>query len=159
MVTRIFALAFALLPAGPALALSCLAPDPVRFYNDAREAQGTYMVVLGTFTPEAADPVASVENASRVSTWKGRLVGQSLDVEGFNLPFDAPISYRYVCLDDISCPGSAPAFPMIAFLLVTEAGAVLTSDSCNGWIIANPTEDDVAALEDCHTGGSCEELD
>jgi hypothetical protein len=141
---------------GGAAALSCLPPDAVRFYRDAQASAARFLIVRGTFAPASGAPRERPDLGSRVFEWSGRLTGASLGAESLSEPFDAEIVYRYVCFGYICSPGPQHG-TFLAFVELTEAGPVLTTDTCNGWVVPHATDEEIARLLACHVEGKCED--
>ena len=149
------ALAFTLL-AGPAAALSCLAPDPVRTFQSLDAAPEEYVVVLGRldFDPGALpkatggvlDPNAS-EPPQRV---RATMTGKALGRDGFAMPWSGTVILEAECLGPW-CPTHQPGRYM-AFLKREGDGRTLTVNACGGNAFGDPSATDVARVEACMTG-------
>jgi hypothetical protein len=148
--TIIAAIAFG----GPALALSCLPPDPERMFKEARDAAESFMVVRGAFTPSSGVAPTVVEGEDGYSEWRGQLVGRSLGENGFSEPFNSPITLRGNCLG-AWCVSEPPQGPILAFVELAEGGPILTTDSCSSRILRAPTRADLRKVVLCHKGQPC----
>ncbi len=151
---RIATVLAATLIAGQAMALTCLPPDAARLFTWANEAEESYMAVRGTFTPEPRRPPKVVKGDQGYTEWQGRLVGRSLGPRGFSLPYDTEITLRGECIGPW-CVAEPPEGVMLALVELTEAGPVLTTDSCSRSILRAPTRDDIRTILRCQKGGAC----
>ncbi|MEQ3624159.1 MAG: hypothetical protein ABNH26_00220 [Celeribacter sp.] len=150
---------------GAAAALSCLQPDPVRHYMDARDAPERYMAVLGRFT--SSEPLAQPAPApvpppgasgfprDGIAITEGvRFQGRALDQDGFDLPVDRPVSVALRCLGQF-CATSLAQGEVIAYLKQTTTAPRAEVDPCGGWFYENPSPAQIDAVLRCHTEGDC----
>jgi hypothetical protein len=136
----------------PALALSCMRPDPVRDYVAARDAVARFRVVHGTFLPnaQAEDFVSDEGRGSRVT---GRLSGLSLGRAGFATPYDEVIVVRAFCLADW-CGRLPSGGARLYFVELAPDGPRVTTSSCGGGFI-DVDADALKRVVTCHRTGHC----
>ena len=95
-------LAFSLLLAAPAHALSCMAPDPLLQYTQARDSADLYSMVIGQITPTgpiiAPKQDLDSNRTDTTTTTRARLTGRALAHDGFTFPFDQDVILRLTCL-------------------------------------------------------------
>jgi len=150
----IFGALVACLAAGPALALSCRAPDVVRSYLDADASDDFYTVVLGRIT--AGIPISS-DFAPRSGTRiAARLRGRVLGPDGFARPYARSIQVQIGCAG--AWCGNLPPQDrdVLVFLRHENGDRVLEVGPCPQWLFQNPDAEQVARVADCHTGGACD---
>ena len=87
----------AVLAAGPATALSCLRPDAVRLFEQARDAKETFHIVKGRVTlletPNLPDP-----NQKKPAMTLARVDGAALSKSGFHATFSEGVLLEVPCL-------------------------------------------------------------
>lgn len=146
--------------AGPAVALTCLPPDPVRLYERAAASEERYVVVYGALDLSKVrfehdggyfDPPCQQKRI-----YSGvPLRGLSLTRDGFALPFDRPITLRFACFGPW-CSGRTTEAQQIVFLRKLEQGGYeLEFDPCGGWAYETPDPAEVDRLVQCHRSGRC----
>ncbi len=87
----------AILLAGPASALSCLRPDAVRLFEQARDAEEAFYIVAGEVMLLEAPNLP--ERGSKVPTLtRARVDGLALTQSGFKAPFSRDITIETSCL-------------------------------------------------------------
>jgi hypothetical protein len=150
-----FFAALALFAPTQASALACFLPDAVQYYLLMRESGRPFLVVHGTFAADARAPDEDTGMGTVVSTWTGRLTGTSLGPDGFGAPIDTQITYRYLCFGTYECPESPPASSILAFVELTLEGPVVTDDICGNAVIADPSPEEIARIEECQRSGKC----
>lgn len=148
---------FAIFLGSQAAALSCVRPDPVRMYTQARDSTDTYIVVHGSLdlSGVAIPRRGYEEQQNQVLSFADiPMKGLSLSSRGFTNPFDRPITLRLSCVGPW-CGGPPGEAPMIAFLQKTRQDYVLQIGPCGGW--AYPTDDtaELQRIVDCHRRGKC----
>ena len=88
--------------AGPAVALSCMAPDVAHTFTELNNQPETYVVVHGTLSfDEGRLPVTDWDNQEATpqeTPIPARLSGRSLTQDGFTAPFYRTITLNAVCL-------------------------------------------------------------
>ncbi|VAW05056.1 hypothetical protein MNBD_ALPHA07-1187 [hydrothermal vent metagenome] len=146
------------LVAGPALALSCLAPDVARTYKQAAEAEETYIVVYGQLSfDEGKLPIVDYNNQMDTpnnTLIPARVSGKSLTLDGFNTDFDKPITLNAKCFGPW-CAKPASGVPYLAFLERTVDGYTLVLDPCGGYGFSRPSEAIREKAAACFQGGEC----
>ena len=155
------ALTAALTAALPASALSCLRPDPVRQYTQARDAEARYRIVHGTLTAQETirkhKQDLSRQFEPKPIHVKARLQGMQLGKGGFATPIDTPVTVSLVCF--ASWCGGWPGSDQM--LMNVEEGAkgelIVTSDPCGSQIYPKPTRAELRRVIACHNGGDCAE--
>lgn len=150
----VIAATFISLVVQPAFALSCIRPDPLLSYTQARDADEVYVVVKGAFTPLGPPVPVGNEGASRMAA---RLTGEALGPDGFTVPFDAEVTVDTICYGPW-CGSEMPAGEILAYVESTSSGAVIENNACGGFVFYDPHRTDLARVEACHFGGSCELL-
>ena len=148
----------ATLTAGPALALSCLAPDITRTYQQAAEAVETYIVVYGQLSFDE-DQLPVVDYSNQMDTPPDTLIparinGKSLTLGGFSTDFDMPITLNAKCFGPW-CAQPKSDVPYLAFLERTDDGYTLVLDPCGGFGFARPSEATRQKVAVCFQGGAC----
>ena len=157
------ALAFtaALAAALPAAALSCMRPDPVRLYTQARDAEARYRIVHGTLTAQETVRKRKTTGNDRFNPKpvhvKARLQGMQLGAGGFATPIDTPVTVTLACFASW-CGG----WPRSGQMLMSveegkDGGLIVTSDPCGSQIYPKPTRAELRRVLTCHKGGSCAE--
>ncbi|MEM8801312.1 MAG: hypothetical protein AAGF55_02135 [Pseudomonadota bacterium] len=151
------AIAFALI-ASPALSLSCLRPDIVRMYEQAREAEAGYWLVRGQLfsntplaTPQPEPDGRFKDNASADST--AQFQGQGLHRDGFRDIPDMDITVKITCLAHW-CGGVPLEEDLLMAIEVTETGPVLLAPPCSSRVIRFSKENEARLLR-CAIEGVC----
>lgn len=136
---------------GPATALSCLPPDPVRMYLTADEAEIGYWIVLGRITMmgEPGEPKDGQDADTPVL-----ITGMGLHLDGTYRPFAQPVTLRQTCLGPWcgGLPGEEDQF--LAIAVTEEDGPMLVVDPCYS-NVAPLTGDGEARLLACVKDGDC----
>ena len=153
-------LAAATLSALPAAALSCMRPDPVMQYEQARDSEDRFRIVHGALTPLAEvqqhEQDLSVQHEREPITIPARLQGMQLGANGFSHPFDQEVEVQLVCFGPW-CGGWPGEEQMLFSVQETDTGAlIVTADPCGSRAYHAPTEADLARVTTCHKGGACE---
>ena len=153
--STIFGLTLAAL-ATPALSLSCVRPDVANTYNFAAQADEKYVVVHGTLSfNKARLPQAAGNDSPPTTKIKARLTGKALSENGFDHPFDRPITLEVHCFGPW-CGSAEPGAPYLGFVQHTTNGYVLAVDPCGGMGFSNPTNDMLKRVQSCFKGGACQ---
>jgi len=157
-VIKCLALAATLLAtAAPALALSCLPPDPMRLYTDARDAAENFRVIHGRFTPQ--EPVRRLRpgrttRGNAELTIRANLTGVQLGKGGFTSRISTPVNVRLVCF--ASWCGSFPEADSYLMAVEERGGTLtLTADPCSTKLFATPSREQLEAVTLCHSKGRC----
>ncbi|MFY0633898.1 MAG: hypothetical protein JXQ91_08795 [Vannielia sp.] len=159
---KIIAAALALTAAGlsavPAVALSCLRPDPVRIYTQARDAEARYRIVHGTLTAQETvrrkRPAPGSQATPKPVRVKARLQGMQLGRGGFATPIDTPVTVVLTCAASW-CGGWPGAGQLLMAVQETSGGLSVESDACSSQIYSKPTRADLGRVLTCHKGGAC----
>lgn len=145
--------------AGPALALSCMRPDPASDFVGADASEDIWIIAEGVLSFDTAllpprdrgvAPSADIDIPARFS-------GQSLSGGGFDRPFDATITLRLTCAGPW-CGQAAPG-QMIAFLKRTPEGHVLIADPCRTRVYPDASDAVRDQLVRCIRGETCTPAD
>ena len=144
--------------AGPATALSCLRPDAVRLYEQARDSEDLYVAVRGRIDLlETANAPVPDSNAPAIT--EATLSGVALTTHGFGAEFNREVQISATC-GGPWC-GSAEAFDgeIIAFLKVDKSlgesdSYTLAAGPCGGSAIAW-SKDAERRLLACHRDNTC----
>ena len=151
--------ALAALLAGPALALSCMAPDAPRSYQQADAAEERYLVVHGTLTfDDTRLPKTDLQDQGSIpesTPLPAQLTGMSLSAEGFTTPFDKPLTLDVRCFGPW-CAGGTSGIEVLGFVELRESGPVLTLDPCSSMTIPDPSEQMLNQVIGCMKGEGCE---
>lgn len=153
-ITLIGALCFA----GQAAALSCLPASVQRTYTEAAAAPEAYVVLLGTLVfdesklPETShDPMKLPESAQIPA----RMAGKVLTNKGFAGSVAVDLTLDVQCLASW-CGGETSGLTYLAFLRKQADDYILVSEPCRFFTFANPTREQIEAVEACHAGQPCE---
>ncbi|QOL82449.1 hypothetical protein [Pseudooceanicola spongiae] len=147
-------LAMASLAAGPAQALSCLAPDVARSFDEAAQSDARYMVLLGTLdrgTPTVPERDLS-NNSPEVVRLPALVKGLAMTEKGFSSGVEAQITMELGCTGPW-CAQLPENGTVLAFIELTNNGPILRVNACGGHLFANPTKEQVARLESCQIDG------
>lgn len=151
---RVALTCLAFLAASPAFALSCMRPDAVRLFEQARDAEAAYYIVKGRVefleTPKTPRPGSKTPARTRAA-----IKGQALSSSGFNAPFNREVTVETTCL--ASWCGSAENLKG-ELVMAVEIGLdelTLEIGPCGGDQVAwdQGAED---RLLKCHLDGVCE---
>ncbi|MBT0957430.1 hypothetical protein IV417_08530 [Alphaproteobacteria bacterium KMM 3653] len=135
-----------------AFALSCLRPDPVRSYENARNSSQAHRIVLGKITLLTPAPAAKGQDPITV---KARLKGHELTTKGFTAPYDQTITLSTSCAGPWC--GSLPNDTTgMAVLSEHSGGPLLSMGPCGGSFFARPSKEALTKVVTCHRGGKCE---
>lgn len=145
------ALAFLLaLIATPAMSLSCLRPDVVRLYEQARDADASYWLLRGQLvsdtplaTPQAQPDGRYKDNTSASST--ARFQGKSLHRDGFRDAADTDVTVTVTCIAHW-CGGVPLEEDLIMAIEVTETGPELLAPPCSTRFIRFSEENEARLL-------------
>ena len=156
---RLLALAVAAsLTADAALSLSCMQPDAVRLYTQARDSKDLYAIVIGQLQPDAEiaipEPNADGSGTRDLSaTTRVRMSGRVLGESGFFQIFDREVDFRITCLS-IWCGAPVLGEDFLAALRVTGGVPVLEIGPCGG-LTMEADQDGIDRLLACHQTGEC----
>lgn len=146
-----------MLMAGPALALSCMAPDVAETYLRADAAEEAYVVVDGRIIfDESRLPITDWENQQDTPAQTqipAQMIGKSLGTGGFKARFEREITLNVLCAGPW-CAGARSGAPVLAFVERSEAGYTLTLGPCGGDVFT-PTPEVLDTVRQCFEGGPC----
>ena len=155
MLHRLILTCLAVAAAQPALALSCLRPDVIRLYSDARDSEDLYSMVVGKIT--ATNPIAIPKKDNGGSTKADttvRVTGRSLTSSGFTAPFDRDVTLRASCLS-VWC-ADPPTLDTEVFLTLRHDGDARVVDIGPCPFNALPwSADEEARVLNCHRFDRC----
>ena len=157
MKTLVTAITLAL-AATPAVSLSCIRPDIVRMYEQARDSDAGYWLVRGQLvsdtplaTPQPEPDGRFKDNASANSTVQFQ--GQGLHRDGFHDISDTDITVTITCLSHWC--GSVPLKEDLFMAIeVTDAGPVLLAPPCSSRVFFFSEENEARLLR-CAFEGVC----
>lgn len=156
---RLLALvAAATVTADAALALSCMKPDAVRLYTQARDSSDLYAIVIGQLQPDAeiAIPEPNPGGSGELElskTTRVRMSGHVLGESGFARMFDREVDVRVTCLS-IWCGAPVLGKDVLAALRVTGGVPVLEIGPCGG-LTMEADQVGIDRLITCHQTGEC----
>jgi hypothetical protein len=143
------ALLLALL-AGPAQALSCLPPDPVRLFEFAKQSPDPFVIVKGRIL--AGEVELPRENTKLPARSSVRIEGLGLTRTGFSAPVAREVTLELSCLS-VWC-ATPPEGVLIMALKVEGDARTLAIDPCGGNAVPW-TEDGEVRLLACQRDGDC----
>ncbi len=151
------ATAFALI-AGPAVALSCLAPDVANTFIHLDEAPETYVVIHGTLTfDEGALPQTNWEDQAATPTdtpIPARMSGMSLTPDGFTASFERAMTFNPKCLGPW-CASAVSGSEVMAFVEYRDGGYVFSLGPCYAKGFFEPDQATLDQAVACMRGESC----
>lgn len=143
---------------GPAMALSCMTPDPVVLYENIRDDDARFYLLRGTLSlSEPFNAPLSTDTGSSASTTKATATGMALSNSGFSAPFEREVILRTTCFT-IWCGGLGTLedrLQFIALRIEDDETLVLERGPCGGNAIDWSPEDETRVLN-CHRNGVCE---
>lgn len=152
------AAALCILATGPLHALSCLPASLARSYEQAADAEASYVVVLGTVDMQAEVPERPVENDAKDLALPGRLTGMTLSRRGFETPVSRDVTVLSACSGPWCGQFPVESSEAVMFVRLSEVGDwVLEMNACPTWHFPEPNEADIDALVQCHLDGGCAE--
>ncbi len=144
--------------AGQASALSCLPHSVQAAYQQAAEAEDVYVVIHGRLSFDGdLLPVtdwqdqASTPEQTRIPA---QIEGQMLTAGGFDRDVVLDLTFDVLCYGPW-CASGVPGVGYLAFAKQTPTGYVLQTNPCGGFAFAQPSPDQIQAVEACHGGDSC----
>ncbi|MEO0370580.1 MAG: hypothetical protein AAF231_03905 [Pseudomonadota bacterium] len=145
--------------AGPALALSCMAPDVAHTFKELQSAPQTYVVVHGVldFDPAKMPEDGLVNPSQDVSETRmdARLNGNALNVQGFAVPFNSKITLNVECIWSW-CPSPKAGSSVLAFVEVSKNEHVFNLGPCYFTGFFNPDQATLNKAAACFRGEACE---
>jgi len=142
------------LTASQAAALSCLAPDVARGYNQIAASDKTYVVLNGTFS-FAARPDRGDETRPKTQSFASKFSGSYLTDNGFTEEIsDVLIMINSNCAASW-CGQITPDTPYIAFVEQNGRQLTLQAEACPTFAFQDPTPEMIDQVEGCAAGKSC----
>ncbi len=141
----------------PALALSCLRPDAVRIYEQARDSEDLFVIVRGRL--DLVGPAREPDPESNLpAVTMARVNGFALTSHGFGAVFDRDVMVEAVCLGPWC--GSAVGFEGEQLMGLRVSGGIysLTADPCGSFAVPWSKEGETRLLA-CHRSDTCEAAD
>ncbi|WP_136636480.1 hypothetical protein [Pseudooceanicola onchidii] len=146
------------LSAGPALALSCMRPDPVRSYQQAAEAEEAYLVVTGTLSHDPTS-VPDRHSPEQPVSFPATLTGAFLKDDRFHGAFAAPVTVNVDCVMMTCGQMPEPSQEVLVYLQESPDGYQLNVGPCGGWMFTDPSDEDIDRVARCHASGDCQIVD
>ena len=153
MIARFAALFCALLVSAQAQALSCLRPDAVMLYEQARDSEDAFHIVRGEL--QITGPVTAPDpDTGATGETLARLVGTMLTDDGFTTTFDQPVTIVSSCAGPWCGSPTGQEGLLIAAVRIGEDRLTLDAGPCGGDML--PYDADGAdRLLACHRSGQC----
>lgn len=151
---RMFLILCAAIAATEASALSCLRPDAVMLYEQARDSEDAFHIVRGEL--QITGPVNEPNpDTGAVGETQARLIGTMLTDEGFGAVFDQPVTIVSSCAGPWCGSATGQEGLLIAAVRIGEDRFTLDAGPCGGDML--PYDGDgVGRLLSCHRFGRCE---
>ncbi|MEO1537867.1 MAG: hypothetical protein AAFR73_09060 [Pseudomonadota bacterium] len=150
---RLIVFCLALLAATPALGLSCMRPDAVRMFEQARDADAAYYIVKGELS-FLETPKTPPRNAKTPALTRARVTGEALSNSGFNASFDRDVTVEASCIGPWCGSPEGLSGPLIMALRIDATDVILEISACGGdqvpW-----TENAEERLLQCHLDDIC----
>jgi hypothetical protein len=144
-----------LLFATPALSLSCMRPDVKYSFQQAAEAEETYIVARGTLTFSERKLPEAVGNDSPPQTLiPAHLKGWGLSDTGFNVEFDQDITLEVLCFGPW-CGGAGSGKEYLVFLRKDNDGYTMIADPCASMVFQDPSTEMLDTVAACFKAGAC----
>lgn len=137
--------------AGPAQALSCLRPDVVSLYEQARDSEDVYSIVRGRLSYPAPPRLPKPDQPT---SSPAVIAGTALGADGLTIPFVSEVTLSLSCLGPW-CPG-APPVRAEAFIALRhhQGGYVLDQSACFANAVPAAPGDEERLLA-CHQHNRC----
>ncbi|KEJ90868.1 hypothetical protein [Sulfitobacter donghicola] len=151
---------FALTPVSVA-ALSCTPHSVEAAYLEADGSEARFVVVKGQLEfderklPKADGGVN--QTPPQTTRIKARLSGSVLSRKGFKTPFNKSVTLAVHCFGPW-CASAQQGGEVLAFVEQSEAGDVITTNPCGGFLFHSPTPKMIRAVKGCFAGRSCKPL-
>jgi len=139
-------------------ALSCLWPDVARSFNQANEAEESYVIFHGTF--DFGDVPSSDTgniNAPREVEVASEFNGRFLGANGFERARPQDVTIQFTCSAAWCGSMSSEGQEVLAFVQQTDAGFSLDVNACGTNAFINPTQAQINQVLSCASGGDCTE--
>lgn len=159
MKTSLFVLA--LLGATPALALDCMAPDPLARFWQVHEAKSeTWVVLLGQLDTiqgyPIPDPMAYEEQGSpALRPTVATFTGMGLSVNGFDRHYTGPVQLQPICYGSWCGAWPTEGEALLFAQVLADGIYVVPLDPCGQSVFSSPSTAITAALTACMAGGAC----
>lgn len=157
---RFIIFAMSVFAAGPAWALSCLAPSVAGAYRFAAESPADYAIAVGALSasgpsnpPEGAVAIGGDINAMAGYTQPAGFDGRFFGGEAFNLPRQVNVTVEVSCVGPWC--GSFQNVPYGLFFLRRDADGsyALEARACPGNVFHDPTDADLRQVVTCFQSG------
>lgn len=139
----------------PAWASGCVTfeegPNALHEYIVARDSTEDYAIIEGTFKAMGSRPQRQVEG--EYYEWRGRFVGRALGPEGFTIPYNQVIRYRFTCTP-YDCPQVTPAGRVMSAIKLSDRHPTIYGNEC--WKNDIKNEETLRRVERCHLHGQCD---
>lgn len=132
--------------AGPAPALSCLAPDLARSTAQAVAAEETFRVVIGRFDVD-------LPPNGTAGRFPARFAGRGVTSDGLGPPVSGEVTIEIGCAGPW-CGEKPPETEALAFLRREADAWVLYLGACPQWLFEAPTKAQVETVRSC-VAGNC----
>lgn len=147
----------AFLLAGPAAALSCLPADVARTYGELAKAPERYTMVVGKLTFDEGLLPRTDWNDQMATPARtdipARLVGSSLQSDGFTGPYARDITLRALCFGPW-CAGGRSGAKVLAFVNLETSPPSVEITPCGGHRF-DASADTLERALSCYRGESC----
>lgn len=142
------------LTASQAAALSCLAPDVARGFNQIAASEKTYVVLHGSFS-FAKRPPRSEEQRPQTQSFGSKFTGKLLTGNGFTDEVaDVLVNINSNCAASW-CGEITPNAEYIAFVEQDGRSLTLQAEACPTFAFFEPTSEMISQVEDCAAGRDC----
>lgn len=142
--------ALAALSAGPALALSCMPPDPVALYERARDAEESFLIIRGRIL---ADGKVALPSDGKDAETSVRIEGLALTSEGFGTAFEREAILRLTCAGPW-CPNAPEDGEALIAVELEGSALVVEQGPCYANILP-ATDEGAERIMACHRGEAC----
>ncbi|PVA06489.1 hypothetical protein [Thalassorhabdomicrobium marinisediminis] len=148
----------ATLTAGQASALSCLPSDVARAFQQASDAEERYVVLLGSFSFDMPPQTSTDINRPDIRRTEAQFTGEYLGADGFTSAPALTVDLEFDCL--AAWCGALPETgdETLAFVEMVDNGYSLSVGPCFEKTFVRPSPEDVARVEACMRGDTCEEM-
>jgi len=143
--------AAAVVCASQAAALSCIQPDAARAFQNAAEAEESYVVLLGQFD-FIAPPKQPVSNDAQPQQVLATFEGQGLGADGFVATQPKSVQLETACAGAWCGGFPTPGADVVAFVELTQDGYLLSLGACGGSVFEAET---APIVEACMRGEAC----
>ncbi|MBL4629138.1 MAG: hypothetical protein JKY00_14100 [Roseicyclus sp.] len=156
------ALAAALVAAGPASALSCLAPSVASTYGYAADSPANYVVAVGSLqaTGPSNPPQGAVAQGGDINMMAGytqvaQFSGMAFTGEAFTSPLTTRIVADVTCVAAWCGSYADEANALFFFRRDGDGTHVLEINACPGNVFSNPTPAQLQQVTQCYNSGDC----